>query len=258
MPSFLNSRDYSFYLGSYDPLVDLQPKLAYVWDAGRSDLITRDGAGLVSEWRSAAVVAPMVQATAAKQPVYSATSFGGFAGVTFDGVDDELTYTMVGGERFPLGALPFECWVVASSASDGTDTTQRNFFSYGNSGGLRVLARIGDALHHNRMRGNINGAGSANVNPGADLGIRFFSRVLNTGTTTTVQVNDKTDYLNHIQSAPLIPATITGRARIGAAAAGAGSNWIKGTIAYIAMFDKLLTIDESDTLATYIKTRWKL
>jgi len=270
MPSFLHSGNYSFFLNdTYDPVVDLQSKLAYMWDAEYSSTITRDGGGLVSEWRDLVDGTPMVQATAANKPTYSATSFGGGAGVTFDGVNDELTYVFAGGHRFPLAADPVEIWVLVSSAAPDTNTNTLYFFTYGTNTGARSVGRFGSPYpegqttggYHNRSRASMTGTGTTNCNPNADLGLntRFYFRMTNNGTTTTMQNNGATfgGPVNN-SSVPMVPATITGRARMGASSAPTIANWAPCTIACVAVFTTLLTIDECDAMETYLHQRRRL
>ena len=260
MPSFLHSGNYSFFLNdTYSPVVDLQSKLAYMWDAEYSSTITRDGGGLVSEWRDLVDGTPMVQATGASQPVYSATSFGGGAGVTFDGVDDQLTYTMPGVHRFPLNAEPFECWVLVSNATSSADTAVKYFFGYGGNA-YRHLGRFGASVNDTRTRSHITtGAGAVNLGTLRDLGLntRFFFRVSNDGAATVIQ-NNNSEYETDVASAAMVPNTNAGRARIGASAATTAASFLNGTVACVCLFNKLLTVDETDALAGYMHQRRRL
>jgi hypothetical protein len=100
------------------------------WDAERADLITTSTG--VSSWKDVVAGYDMTQATGAAQPMWSPTSFGGFPGVTFDGIDDCLASTDVALlAALPFNADPCEMWTVVQQDALAADATTRDIFTYG-------------------------------------------------------------------------------------------------------------------------------
>lgn len=99
--------------------------------------------GAVTTWVDRILGISPTQATSSARPTKSATSFNGVAGVTFDGVDDNLSVAVPA--TFPIGAD--EGWIWASCSQDATavpgPVTVRNLVSYGTStsGNGRLLQR---------------------------------------------------------------------------------------------------------------------
>lgn len=103
---------------AWSPLTD--PATLAWWTADRADLITLSGAK-VTQWLDAKAGNPLVQATDAARPLYSATSFNGAPGVTFDGTAATMSTTTI-----PLANdQPGEFWAVLSQDALVADATQR-------------------------------------------------------------------------------------------------------------------------------------
>jgi hypothetical protein len=101
------------------------------WNADRSDLITLSGAAVTS-WKDIIAGYDLVQAVSGARPLYSATSFGGAPGVTFDGIDDELTCTTAGLlPLLPNAAEPGEILAVTHQSALAADAAVRILASYG-------------------------------------------------------------------------------------------------------------------------------
>lgn len=115
----------------WSPLTDTAT-LAW-WTADRADLIGLSGANATS-WTDAKNGYVLSQATGTAQPLYSATSFNGAPGITFDGVDDRLDLAPA---PF-VNEDPIEFWVVMQQDALAADTTQRVVL---NQGGVGTTAR---------------------------------------------------------------------------------------------------------------------
>lgn len=114
---------------------DLGVALAAWWSA--DDLA--DGA--VASWADRVAALTLVQATGANQPVRAADSFNGFPGVTFDGINDEISVAATTG--LPVGTTAgeiFSAWV------PNLVSTAQHIFHYGDAGNnnSRVLRCTAD------------------------------------------------------------------------------------------------------------------
>ena len=118
--------------GGANPLSIMGAALVGWWTADRDDLITQSG-GLVSSWKDVIGAYDLVQSSGTLKPVYSATSFGGRPGVSFDGVDDYLR--RVGTPAtFPTSNNYSEIWYIGSQDALAADTTSRYVAAYGGTG----------------------------------------------------------------------------------------------------------------------------
>lgn len=81
-------------------------------DAEAAGRITVDGSNGVSAWVDGISGQSFSQATSSARPIYSATSFNGRPGITFDGVDDNLRNT--GTQAWPLTG-DYEIWMLVIS-----------------------------------------------------------------------------------------------------------------------------------------------
>lgn len=127
------------------------------WDASHG---VTHSSGSVSAWVDR--VGSYSAAEATNQPTYSATSFNGGPGITFDGTDDLLT---VASQPFPSGTNSSEIWLVCDLP--GMAASSQPLFAYGGSANGSVRRIV-------RASGNV-------LNFGAD----------NTGTPVVVQDNSQ-------------------------------------------------------------------
>lgn len=120
------------------------------WSADRADLMTLVGSA-VSSLRDIYHAYDVTQAVSASRPAYSATSFNGKPGLTFDGGDDKLSNAS--GSLLPIGATPCEIWGVADQTDPVANNVNRGLFTYGASDGnrRRGIGRIGGGVT-NRAR----------------------------------------------------------------------------------------------------------
>lgn len=100
-------------LGLGTPKGILGPLLHADFDAADPGIVLNAG-NVASIPNRGTDTAAMVQATAANQPVYSATSFAGGPGMTFDGVNDTLMCTFA--TPIPTGRRPY-MWLVFQNTS---------------------------------------------------------------------------------------------------------------------------------------------
>lgn len=211
----------------FTPL-DLGDALYDYWDAERPDTITQI-AGVVSEWRSVKGGLAAVQATEAAKPIYSASSFNGRPGVTFDG-DAQLTVTGVG--TLPTGATACEIWVVASMPTAGTVAGIMVPFTYGGNaaGSYRRLYR-NPVSNVNNMFMQMGTGGSAPLatNPTDSSGTYMARAIFD----ATMRLD-----IDGVAGTPVVtsaPATGTTRIRIGARNDDAPTNFYIGPVSLIAV-----------------------
>jgi hypothetical protein len=124
---------------NWSPL-DLGASLLGWWDASHG---VTHSSGAVSAW--ADKIGPYSAEEATNQPVFSATSFNGGPGITFDGSNDLLT---VASQPFPSGTTPCEIWLVCDLP--GTAGSPQPLFTYGGASNatMRRIVRVsGNALN---------------------------------------------------------------------------------------------------------------
>jgi hypothetical protein len=200
---------------------DLGANLLAWWNA--DDL----GEGPVSAWADRIAGNAPVQATPAKQPVAGWASFNGVGGVTFDGLDDELTLSGTG--SLPVGVVPCEVWTLWRLLQSGSTMT---VFGYGGgANSFRVLRRSGGlAQMHDGSGGLVNGGAFSGFGM---LGGRF-DAALFTLRQNGAQVGTDDAALN----------TVATRARIGANTGTAAANFFGGIIRHILVTNLLILSDQ--------------
>jgi hypothetical protein len=220
------------------------------WDAERSDLITRDGGGLVSSWRDTVGGYDTVQATGTAQPIWSATSFNGRPGIAFDGTDDCLSAAVPA--SFPLGAVGSEIWAVVDQLSLDADVNNRSLFGYGggvNSTARRVLrSRLSTVSRFQSLVGD----GTTTVfvaNLTASGNGRHVVRLQVASSASQTDVDAVAG-----ASAAAVPATVATRLRIGA---GTGTSPLEfgQMIASAMLVTASLTAEQATALRTYLAGR---
>ena len=227
--------------GGWSPF-NLGSKLLEWWDS--SSGVNLSGSNVTS-WVGKKSGYTVAQGTGASQPTYSATSFNGAPGLTFDGTDD---YLELASQPFPSGAAPSEIWGVCQQNALSGDATARILCGYG--GDSSVFRRgVG------RASGNVVSAASGNgaIVPTSGTSTIFTGRVMVRGifsaTAVTGQVNATVD-----ASSPSVPATGTSRVRIGAISnAAAGSYW-NGLMRDVIVTG-LLSAEEEANLQTFLLNR---
>lgn len=229
--------------GGVSPVTILGASLLAWWTADRADLITLSGSQ-VSSWKDVVAGYDVVQAVGGARPLYSATGFNGAPGLTFDGLDDELTLASV---PLPTGANPCEMHGILQQDALPADATTRRWFSYGgisNNDARQVNRSV--VTGANRASG-ITGIGASPTFPTGvpeDFSGRHVHRMVLTGSAHWQKVD------NGAPGAPLaaVPATGTTRVRIGAATSGLGF-W-HGKIRDI-LVTSLLTTEQATALEAW-------
>lgn len=229
---------------------DLGASLLGAWDAERSDLITTIGAA-VSSFRDVVAGYDATQGIGAARPLYSATSFNGRPGLTFDGLDDELTYAGVGG--FPVGSAGGEIWALADQLALVADTGVRAFVSYGGvTGATSRSARRSVVAGVNRASAAVGDGSSLVVsnNTLIDLSGRHVLRVRTTPTNTFINVDGTED------PAPssVVPNTGSTRTRLGATTPTTATQFAHVVLNYVAITGPL-SADQAALMIQFLKTR---
>lgn len=123
----------------FSPL-DLGTGLLAWWDSSQG--VSLSGSQ-VTAWADRKNGYTLGQATSAARPLFDATSFGGFPGLTFDGVDDILFMSSM---PFPAGSLASMIWCVLQQDAPNGDTAGRRAVSYGDvSASARYIRRFQSA-----------------------------------------------------------------------------------------------------------------
>lgn len=225
--------------------IDLGPKLIAWWDSSQGVSLSGNQ---VTAWVDRKSGYSASQDVSAARPVYSATSFNGAPGLTFDGVDDNLS---LASPPFPDAASPSEIWAVVQQDALAADTTFRCVFAYGNNAATsRRMARdVSGGV--NRLSVNV-GDGSSNVQiarPAVDFSSRHVARA-------QVGASAAQAFLDGAAgtSTAAIPATgNTGLPRIGAHLGGTSSFW-NGKIRDVIVTGPL-SPDQATALLTFLLAR---
>ena len=219
------------------------------WDAERdTSKITQSG-GLVSSWADLVGSYAATQGVSASRPVWSATSFNGRPGITFDGSDDELTLASV---PFPTGASACEIWALVDQQDVVADTTNRRIFAYGgnaNATSRHLYRSVGLGMYRaGWIVGDGVGVQNSDNTP-VDLSGRHVMRLRVSPTATQVDVDGVAG-----SSAAVVPGTGTTRTRLGANTGDAAGGFWKGHAAALLVTSTLST-DQASQLLTYLKAR---
>jgi hypothetical protein len=235
---------------SFAGVTSLNP-YAY-WDASRGDTITVL-TGAVASWKDIVAGYDAAQNTTSLKPIYSATSFNGSPGITFDGVDDYLTCTDATFlAALPSGASPYEIWALVSQDALPADTTERFAVAVGGSSLLtgRAISRIvNTGVNHARGRTG-NGSSSVNAEDTAtDLsGIHVFRYAIG-ATASPLSIDGGSSYTGSV-----VPATTNSRLRIGASHSSAAVNFWQGQVAVVVITPPL-SVDQASGLQQYLGSR---
>lgn len=234
---------------AFEPVAHLGDFLYELWDAERSDLITI--ATGVSAWNGSKLGLSLVQGTGANQPTYSATSFAGAAGLTFDGTNDTLLYTLSG--ELPASAVPGEIWALVSQDVEVGTAGAKTIVSYGDTGNLGRRALIRNVVSSNKnVIQAIVGTGAANPVATSSDGFngRNFIRARVGPTNSQIALNNFRFSGGNI----ITPATTATRLRVGANSNSSADGFWTGQIALVA-FTKLLYPTLAEQFSKYLLRR---
>lgn len=228
--------------GGFRP-ADLGAALFDMWDAEDASKISLSGSA-VTAWASSKNGYSASQAVGAARPVYSASSFNGRPGLTFDGSDDELMFGGVG--TFPTGATPGETWLLCNQTALAADATARSAFSYGDiATSRRTLGRtVSGAVNRPRMP-----VGSTSLIGTGDMSGLCVLRGAVGATASDLSLNGLS-----VAAGPIVPATASARTRLGAHAASAAGEFFQGIVSLIAVTAPLST-DQAAQMLVYLKAR---
>lgn len=236
--------------GGFNPR-DLGASLYDYWDAEIAATITLSGAD-VSAWSSAKNAYSASQGTAANRPTYSASSFNGRPGVTFDGSNDELTYAGVG--VLPTGSTVGEIWALVDQTVAGASAGVKTIFTYGGNAATsyRRVNRTTDGSSINRASSQM-GTGAAGPAAQND-NVVFSGRHVVRGRFAALSVQTDVDGTAGASVATSAPSTGTTRTRIGARNDDTPTNYFQGVVNFIAVTAPLTT-DQAAQMYAYLKSR---
>lgn len=220
------------------------------WDAEIASSISTSGA-TVTAWRSAKSSYSAAQGISASRPIYSATSFNGRPGLTFDGADDELTYAGVG--NFPTGSNASEIWILIDQTLPGATAGIKTAVAYGgnSAAAYRRVVRISDGSSVNRARIQMGTGGGAPAVSNDNVALNGKNVVR-----SIFESNLRVD-VNGTAGAVLAgaaPATGTTRTRIGATTDDTPANFFQGVISAV-FITAPLTADQAAQMYLYLKAR---
>lgn len=220
------------------------------WDAERSDKIALSGSAVTS-WTDLVGGYAATQSVGASRPLYSATSFNNRPGLTFDGLDDELTLSSA---PFPVGASAGEIWLLLDQLTPGADATSRPLLAYGggSSATARRVQRISSA---GTNRGQyLVGDGAAPVSSTettVNLSGPVLIRAETSPTQSRLHVNGVAGGL-----ATVVPATGSVRFRMGATDAGTSPSGAFGNMVFNSVIiTGALTEPQKTSLETFLNAR---
>lgn len=168
-----------------------------------------------------------VQGVSASRPTYGVSSFNGAPGISFDGVDDELTCTTAGLlAALPIVAAPSELWGIIDQASLPGDASARYFLAYGST--TNAARRLGRGVGggQNAVQGQTGtGGGVVNSVSSASFFGRHVARVQFGATQTVASLDGVAG-----TAAAAVPVTDATRVRIGSTSNFAAGGFILGVI----------------------------
>lgn len=182
----------------------------------------------VTAWADRVAGYSAAQAVSGAQPLYSATSYNGYPGLTFDGTADELTLASM---PFPSGASASEVWVVAAQSALAADTTTRHVFGYGgtaNATRRALVRRVATGVNRYGADTGDNASATATNDAAVDFSGRHFMRAAFGATSTSVAING-----GSLTTVSVVPVTGTTRARIGASTANTATNFWNGVVRHV-------------------------
>jgi hypothetical protein len=201
--------------------------------------------GLVDAWADT-VAAVSFTSTLTARPAYSATSFNGRPGVTFDGTNDALSFA---GVPYPAAANPCEIWV---ACSQDAVATSRTVFGYGNVPNTSRLIGCRLPLGNPPWTPNLNtGTGAAAPNtdgPPTFSGIHILRAEFG-----ATQSRLSMDGVAGTPTAA-VPATVTTKSTIGGRPQAAVVAFFQGVINCILITSPLTNV-QAASLRAYLARR---
>lgn len=239
------------------PISILGASLLAWWTADRADLITLNGSAVTS-WKDVMHGYDAVQGVSASRPVYSATSFNGSPGLTFDGTDDGLSCT----DAALLGLLPDaaesgEMWAIVQQDALAGDTSSRNILSYGGTG-FSTQRRIRRVVASGVNRGGfIVGTGASSL-VATGTSVNFNSRHVIRGAADADSIDLSVDAATPI-SISGVPATSSAIAcKIGSSSNSTATEFWHGKIRDVIITAGTLSPNQVTALNAWALPRRKL
>lgn len=227
---------------------DLGAALVDYWDAERDGSLYLSG-NQVSDWegRNGRYV---YQSVGGSKPVYSATSFNGRPGLTFDGIDDYLELSDAGNmPGFPIGAEHGEIWVLASQLTPGATTGGKIFAGY--AGGANSNRRVGrtSVTGVNRAFGTVGRSGGSTTatNAAVDYSGGQILRGVFSPTGLTIHVG--ATGMTEVAAVPTSGATAF---YIGS---NSGTQQFANGVMSALVLTKALTADQATALSNFLSAR---
>jgi len=233
---------------SWNPL-NLGSALLAWWDSSRGVTLATAN---VTSWIDRKGGYDLVQGTAAAQPLWSATSFNGSPGITFDGTDDELT---LASQPFPSTSATVELYAVAQQDALAADTTTRHVFGYGGTAGASrraLIRRVATGVNRGATEIGDGASGIITTETTIDLSTRHLQYAIINATTTSVYVDNSS-----ATQTSTVPSTGTSRARAGANTANTAGGFWNGKIRDIIVTSGLTT-EQRTALKTFLLNRRNL
>jgi len=226
-----------------DALIGLPGVLSW-WDSAWGGSI--DGSGR-ADWYDRKAGARATSSVAGTIPAYSATSFNGAPGWTFDGVDDRMVLgsTM---PSWPSGAAESTIWAVVKQDVPGATASTQCIFSYGGSNGnnSRALSRTQVTA---TSRATARAGTGAGVTAATDGAVDFSSRHLVEAKFGATQVEVKIDG-GTSTTAAAVPSTTLTTFRMGCLVGNSGF-WA-GVIRHVVITDGTLSAQNITDLRTFL------
>ena len=220
----------------------LGASLLDMWDAEEAASLTLSGAS-VDAWASVNNAYSAAQAVGASKPAYSATSFNGRPGVTFDGLDDVLVFAA---QPFPLGTS--ELWALLDVTTPGATAGSKYAFSYGGADNSSARAlRRGSTASVNRATAVSNAVPSAD-HPTDASGRHVWRGVFDNSSGWRIEIDGVAGALT-----AGAPASGSTRVVLGALQTGAAT-FFQGVASMFAVTDTL-TASQATAFTNYLKTR---
>lgn len=229
--------------------IDLGDDLIAWWSADRDDLMTLNTAEVAS-WLDVVAGYELVQSTAGNRPAYSATSWNGLPGVTFDGSNDRLEMTPLPA-AFPSGDDPSEIWALASQDFENSTSGNKYLVSYGGAGGavlqrgIRREIQEGDNVALVFVGNGSTGLTNRKLEP------VYFGRHLARGIIGATECLIELDGSEAPAPTAAVPATGTDWFRIGATASGGAGGFWSGVVRDVVITHPLGS-EQAEELRNYL------
>lgn len=224
--------------------LNLGNKLFAWWNADVLSSLTLSG-NQVSAWRDLAFGTEVAQSTASSRPIWSATSFNGSPGVTFDGTDDRMS-NLTQQARIPDTGGYYLMATVDQTALVA-DTTVRAIITLSSSNASQTSLRRAVASGQNRVAINIGGS-AINASSG-DFSGRTTPAMRTISSGATIYLNGAS-----VGTSATAPVTSTIRTYIGCNHL-ANDNFWRGVVRDVISVSETLTTDEMSLLNAYLAQR---